>query len=153
MATISEQDARREEATKNRIVNRLLKISSEDRSAVTELFDILNSQDCEQPDEVCAAIVEILYPETLAAEPVDPGPDVETVRRVAEYRKKVGATIRKARQGKGMTQEQLADAAGLPQTHVSRLETGKHVPTYLTIERLANALGTTPSQLDPGFDD
>ena len=52
-----------------------------------------------------------------------------------------------------MTQGELADKAGIPQSHVSRLETGKHVPTHLTIEKLAEALETTPSQIAPGFDE
>ena len=77
----------------------------------------------------------------------------EIVRaRVDAYRKKVGETIRDLRQAQGMTQEQLAEAAGLPQSHISRLECGKHTATHVTIQRIAEALRTEPGRLDPGFD-
>jgi predicted transcriptional regulator len=52
-----------------------------------------------------------------------------------------------------MTQEELATKAGIPQSHVCRLETGKHAPTYVTIQKVAKALRVKRSQLDPGFDD
>jgi transcriptional regulator with XRE-family HTH domain len=37
-----------------------------------------------------------------------------------------------------------------PQSHVSRLERGKHVPSHATIDRIAKALRIHPSKLDPG---
>jgi DNA-binding XRE family transcriptional regulator len=53
---------------------------------------------------------------------------------------KVGATIRKLREAKGMTQEELADAVGMMRNNISRIEAAKHRPTLETLERIAKAL-------------
>jgi len=45
-----------------------------------------------------------------------------------------------AREGRGLTQEQLAAAAGLTFSTISRLERGLVVPTLSTINKLAQAL-------------
>jgi transcriptional regulator with XRE-family HTH domain len=47
----------------------------------------------------------------------------------------------------GMTQAQLASAAGVEQTYISDLESGKKRPLIDTLAPLANALDTTPSAL------
>ena len=52
----------------------------------------------------------------------------------------IGATIRKLREAKGMTQEQLADAVGMMRGNISRIEAAKHRPTLETLERIAKAL-------------
>jgi ribosome-binding protein aMBF1 (putative translation factor) len=62
----------------------------------------------------------------------------------------MGDRIRSRRESLGMTQERLGELAGLPQSYVSLLESGAHLPTRQTIERLAAALKTTWCQLDPG---
>ena len=72
----------------------------------------------------------------------------ETKGKVDKYRRYVGSEIRKRRGELQMTQEELAAKAGIPQSHISRLEDGRHAPTAKTIERLARALDTEPSQLD-----
>ena len=57
--------------------------------------------------------------------------------------------IREARKRAGLTQEQLAAKAGITQSHLSRLELGKYVPTLATLERLARALRIPLSELLP----
>ena len=52
----------------------------------------------------------------------------------------VGATIRKLREAKGITQEDLADAVGMMRNNISRIEAAKHRPTLETLERIAKAL-------------
>jgi predicted transcriptional regulator len=47
-----------------------------------------------------------------------------------------------------LTQEQLASMTGLPQSHICRLEVGKHVPTRSTIQRIAEALKIDAGKLD-----
>jgi transcriptional regulator with XRE-family HTH domain len=47
----------------------------------------------------------------------------------------------------GMTQAQLASSAGVEQTYISDLESGKKRPLIDTLAPLANALDTTPSAL------
>jgi DNA-binding XRE family transcriptional regulator len=52
----------------------------------------------------------------------------------------IGTRIRKLREGKGITQESLARAAGMIRANLSRIEASKHRPTLETIERIATAL-------------
>ena len=53
----------------------------------------------------------------------------------------MGEKLKAARIAAGMTQQQLAAAAGLTQKDISRYESGKHEPGALTLKRLAQALG------------
>lgn len=52
----------------------------------------------------------------------------------------VGATIRKLREAKGLTQDQLATAVGMMRSNISRIEAAKHRPTLETVEKIAKAL-------------
>lgn len=55
-----------------------------------------------------------------------------------------GSAIRQARKARGLTQQQLAQAAGIAQSYVSMIESGAwgNVTTD-TLERIALALGMT----------
>ena len=52
----------------------------------------------------------------------------------------IGKKIRQIRETKGLTQDQLARAAGLLRPNLARVEAGKHRPTMDTLEKLAAAL-------------
>lgn len=52
----------------------------------------------------------------------------------------LGASVRRLREAKGLTQKQLAVAAGMTQPAVARFEAGGTVPTIPILERLAAAL-------------
>lgn len=58
-----------------------------------------------------------------------------------------GKVLREIRLEAGLTQEQLGLEAGVRRTFVSLLELGEQQPTLTTIIKLAEALGTTPSEL------
>jgi ribosome-binding protein aMBF1 (putative translation factor) len=95
---------------------------------------------------------EILLPEDFIggiAAPSNPNP--ESRRRVNTARAFIAQQIRQQRENLGLSQRELAKKAHIPQSHVSRLESGKHAPTRLTIERVANALGIAPGLFDPGY--
>jgi len=51
-----------------------------------------------------------------------------------------------------MTQQQLAEKAGLPQSHISRLEAGMHSPSHKTLEKIAAAMEIAMGDLDPAAD-
>src|SRR2546421_2333517 len=53
----------------------------------------------------------------------------------------VPAQLRVARAAQGWTQQQLAEAAGIAQADVSRIERGLSNPTIRTVERLFRVLG------------
>jgi transcriptional regulator with XRE-family HTH domain len=58
-----------------------------------------------------------------------------------DMRKLVGRNVRKFRQRKGLTQEQLAEQSGFSQQYISGLEQGRRNPTVVSVYELAQALG------------
>jgi transcriptional regulator with XRE-family HTH domain len=59
----------------------------------------------------------------------------------------LGVNVRHHRKLKGMTQEQLAVAAGMERSYVSDLERGTRNPSVLALGRLADALEIEPHTL------
>lgn len=55
----------------------------------------------------------------------------------------IGEAIKKARQERNMTQEQLGELMGVHRAQVSRIESGKNL-TVSTISRAFRAMGITP---------
>jgi transcriptional regulator with XRE-family HTH domain len=64
-----------------------------------------------------------------------------------DLRRVFAENLRAHRTGKGMSQEALADAAGLDRTYISALERERYSVSLDTIGRLANALQIEPAQL------
>ena len=58
--------------------------------------------------------------------------------------------VRALRVKRGLSQEALADSAGLDRTYVSQLERAMANPTLETLSRLAAALSVTPGTLLDG---
>jgi transcriptional regulator with XRE-family HTH domain len=71
----------------------------------------------------------------------------------------VGRNVRRHRLSAGLSQEALADAAGLDRTYVSGVERGVRNPTVKVLQGIAIALGVTSADLlageecDSGRDD
>ncbi len=53
---------------------------------------------------------------------------------------KLGIQIKQQRKLLGLTQEQLAEKAGIDNKHLSKIENGLHLPTYKTIKKLSEIL-------------
>lgn len=64
-----------------------------------------------------------------------------------DVRKKLGSKVQRLRRDLGVSQEELADRAGLHRTYVSGVERGVRNPTLTVIEKLAQALGVTIAAL------
>jgi len=47
----------------------------------------------------------------------------------------------KARSEQGLTQKELADKIGIPQSNISRLESGNYNPSIAFLQKIAKALG------------
>jgi transcriptional regulator with XRE-family HTH domain len=60
-----------------------------------------------------------------------------------DMRKLVGRDLKRIREGKGLTQEQLADACGYSQQYLSGVEQGHRNPTIITLYEIAQALGAS----------
>lgn len=56
-------------------------------------------------------------------------------------RRQVGDAIRALRVARGLTQDDLADAAATTQRRISMIESGRHGLRVDTLERIADALG------------
>ena len=63
-----------------------------------------------------------------------------------EYRA-LTETLRKARRNAGLTQQQLADRLGKPQSYLAKVEGGERRIDVIEFIALAKALGDTPSTL------
>ena len=68
-------------------------------------------------------------------------------------RDRIGIRIALLRKQMGLTQEELAQRAGLQRTHVSRIEAGKYAVTLETIQAIAEALGMTVDIVDTRLQD
>jgi len=66
---------------------------------------------------------------------------------VAGDLERIGGAIRAARNGRGLSQEALADAAGIDRSHMGKIERGERNVTLLNLLRVARALGIRASTL------
>ena len=67
---------------------------------------------------------------------------------------RMGQRITALRKLEGISQQELADRAGLTRQHIGRIEKGELVSVaYVTIQQIAEALGMTVDITDPGLQD
>jgi len=64
-----------------------------------------------------------------------------------DMRKLVGRNVKRIRQDKGLTQEELAERSVFSQQYISGLEQGRRNPTIVSIYELATALGVSHMEL------
>jgi transcriptional regulator with XRE-family HTH domain len=64
-----------------------------------------------------------------------------------DMRRLVGRNVKRIRQEKGLTQEQLAELSGFSQQYISGLEQGRRNPTVVSLYELATALGVSHMEL------
>ena len=64
-----------------------------------------------------------------------------------DVRKKLGSRMQRLRTDQGLSQEELADRAGVHRTYVSGVERGVRNPTVTVLEKLAHGLGLTLAEL------
>jgi transcriptional regulator with XRE-family HTH domain len=58
-----------------------------------------------------------------------------------------GNVLREARQGKGLSQERLAEAAGLDRSFISLIERGIQTPNVVVLFKVSEVLGVSASAL------
>jgi transcriptional regulator with XRE-family HTH domain len=64
----------------------------------------------------------------------------------------LGLNVRRQREAKTLTQEKLAELAGLDPTYISGIERGLRNPGIKNVAKLAKALGLTTAELCKGED-
>lgn len=132
------------------LVQRITTLPKESLADLASLAtDFAECSDAETFQEILQTIKEILFPEIVGAyQEGSAGAAVPTEnlkRRMAW----IGSKIKEKRKAQGLTQEQLAEMSGLPQSHISRLEGGRHSPSFKTLEKIALALSISVGELDP----
>jgi len=68
-------------------------------------------------------------------------------RRKPDIREHFGFAVKVRREELGLTQEDLADRAGIHRTYLSDIERGTRNPSLINIERMAAALSVSLSEL------
>lgn len=66
-----------------------------------------------------------------------------------DIRKLFGELMRKARKNKDLTQEELADKAGLHFTYIGQIERGRRNPSLINIYKIQKALRIPISDIFP----
>jgi len=61
--------------------------------------------------------------------------------------KRLGMTVKRLRQARGLTQEALAKKAGVHRVYIAQIEGQTKVPSVATLEKLAKALGVKVGRL------
>lgn len=130
------------------LMERIQSLPKQDREELYELSKAVFSMDDDDERESAArAMQEILEQSPITVRAVDlPDQPGEELDKWIAY---ISSRIRELRKKAGMTQTQLAEKAGIPQSHVSRLENGEHSPSFTTLEKIAMALNVPVSKLDP----
>lgn len=73
--------------------------------------------------------------------------DGDSTARRAALLSEFGRRLRSLRESKGISQEELADRAGVHRTYVSSVERGRRNISLANIHSLADALGVSPALL------
>ncbi len=58
-----------------------------------------------------------------------------------------GLAVRQLREARGWSQERLAERSNLNRSYVGEIERGQVIVSLVTVEKLASALGVSPSML------
>lgn len=69
------------------------------------------------------------------------------VLNMSDLRRKFGLQLKMLRRDREMTQEELAQAAGLSTSFIRSIEQGVNAPSFNSLEALSYALGIKPSDL------
>lgn len=124
------------------VMDRIGRLTKQDRD---DLFSLVKELACASTEEdrigIRDTMVEILDGGRLSVEAADLTDASEAPERFTKWNEWVSKRIKDARVEAGLTQEQLAEKTGLPQSHISRIENAKHSPARATIEKVAKALG------------
>jgi transcriptional regulator with XRE-family HTH domain len=64
-----------------------------------------------------------------------------------DVQRRIAVNVKRARKERGLSQEELADRAGVHRTYVSQIERGVKNATFVSLDKIAQALGTPLAEL------
>lgn len=136
------------------LAERIRSLPKDDREDLYELVKILAaSESDEEIESVAQSMVEIIEQapvRVLDFEQPAEDSDLQNLKKWVDF---VGRKVKEARNRAKFTQEDLAKTSGLPQSHISRIESGKLSPNQTTLERIARALNLGVGAFDPSCDE
>ena len=72
-----------------------------------------------------------------------------TEEQKQQTRERIGQRVKALRLLADLSQDELAQRAGLQRTHIGRIEGGKYAVTLEVVQAIAEALGMTVDIIDP----
>ena len=122
-------------------------LPKEDQDDMYELTKAFIGAESEEERESAAdAMFEILDQAKTTTQVLELSEDPNLLKKWTSF---VSQKIKDLRAKANMTQEDLAEKTGLTQSHISRLESGQHSPSAVTLQKLALSLGVPLAVLDP----
>ena len=128
------------------LLDRIQGLSKEDRDSLFELMkELPSAADHEDREGISRAMLEILDCRAASIEKLNltDAAQPDAAQRPAALKKWVdfvSQSVKKFREAEGLTQAELSKRSGLPQSHLSRIETGKISPSKHTLEKISKAL-------------
>lgn len=110
-----------------------------------DLWSATTEEEREAADE---AIWELVARESMTVHEMDMEAGGGTLKK---WKTLIGERVKELRKERSWTQEKLAEASGLPQSHISRIERGDLSPSHLTLEKIASALGLHVKDIDTTY--
>lgn len=128
------------------VMEQVQSLPKQDRDDFLSLMQALkDAPDQEERDSLQVAMEEILAQTPVTVEEFD----LSAAPNPSAFARRVGKVLKGLREKSGLTQHQLAEKAGLLQSHISRIERAEYSPTNKTLTKLAAALGVPISALGP----
>jgi len=149
--SFSPQDFSREQLAIAVLLNRISSLSPEALSDLAQVAtELAQCSSREAFDDISETIREIVFPELIGNLQIGTaGKAAGDGKQLSKWKEFIGAKVRELRKTAKLTQNQLAVKSGLPQSHISRIESGQHNPSRKTLTRIAEALGVSVGDLDP----
>lgn len=131
------------------IQERVRSLPPADREDLYELSKILMTTDSEEERESAQVAMQEIVEKQPACGVTRMQLSTTVPDELKDWVEFISGKIRSARNEANLTQEELAEKTGLPQSHISRLENGKHSPSGTTLEKIAAATGRPMSDFEP----
>ena len=125
------------------VVARMVQLDEADQRDLFECVkDLATIKTREDAEDTMKTILEILEPQVpgTCTVPADSLDEVHSRQTHDSWLVWISQKLKSLREERDLTQEELAKLAGLPQSHISRLEGGRHSPSMKTLQKLAKAL-------------